>query len=356
MITVMLKPVSSLCNLSCQYCYYKGVHSDNVKTTDSVMLVDTVELLASQFKSAGVKKIAIGFHGGEPLIAGHEFYRQFFSIMDYSGIDCVYSIQTNATILDYDLLKLFKQNRVLVGVSIDGLKLLHDRNRRFHNGSGSYDIVKKNISLFQKEGLCVNCLTVVDDLISINIKKVYEALKKMRLRWFQFIPPLPFTTKITADEYAFFLHSLWDLYVSDIMSDNRISIRWFDAVLSRALGKTVYSCAAGGKCIITPVIEKNGDVYPCDFFCTAEWKLGNLWDTDLFSILNSNTLSAFMSFAGDKGFCNKCEVFYLCGGICYAYRDSYLCPAVRRFLIAREKQIVSLAGYIKHAFGEAIGK
>lgn len=56
-----------------------------------------------------------------------------------------YNITTNGTIVDERLLKLFQENHFRVSISIDGIEKIHDLNRKYVSGKGSFEDITANV-------------------------------------------------------------------------------------------------------------------------------------------------------------------------------------------------------------------
>src|SRR5262249_45062585 len=57
------------------------------------------------------------------------------------GKQVEFSLTTNATLLTPELIDFFEAHRFGLSISMDGPKLIHDRNRRSVGGKGTYDVV-----------------------------------------------------------------------------------------------------------------------------------------------------------------------------------------------------------------------
>ena len=92
-----------------------------------------------------------------------------------------------------------------------------------------------------------------------------------------------------------------------------------------------------------PVIEYNGDFYPCDHYVGTNNLAGNILTTPLHTLLESPGQLSFGSAKSETlpGFCRKCEVLDLCNGACPKDRIietpdgepglNYLCEGYRLF-------------------------
>jgi uncharacterized protein len=88
-----------------------------------------------------VRRIRVVLHGGEPLLAGHEFIDLAATVINetvgaVAAVDIV--VQTNGVLLEEPMLDLLRRKGIRVGVSLDGGPTTHDRNRRYANGKGSF--------------------------------------------------------------------------------------------------------------------------------------------------------------------------------------------------------------------------
>jgi uncharacterized protein len=74
---IFVKPVGALCNLRCKYCYYlekKALYPDNGAF---IMSDDILErYIVQHIGASNEETINFSWHGGEPLIAGIDFFRK----------------------------------------------------------------------------------------------------------------------------------------------------------------------------------------------------------------------------------------------------------------------------------------
>ena len=85
---------------------------------------------------------------GEPLLRGLKFFEQAIKYQKQyvrENTKVCNSLQTNGYMLDEEWCRFFSENNFLLGISLDGIKLTHDKFRHTKTGEGSYDKIKKNI-------------------------------------------------------------------------------------------------------------------------------------------------------------------------------------------------------------------
>lgn len=123
-VSVMLKPSSSACNLKCKYCFYSNVSSERAEFFKGMMSDETAENVISKALSfADSSQVYFTFQGGEPLLRGVDFFKRFVSkvkALNIKNSPVTLCVQTNGTLIDDEWCRFFKDNNVLVGVSLDG--------------------------------------------------------------------------------------------------------------------------------------------------------------------------------------------------------------------------------------------
>ena len=336
-LTILIKPASSLCNMHCAYCFYADVSAHRAVHSYGIMTEEVLETLTRRAFAAAERSLTFVFQGGEPLLAGLDFFRTVIALQkkyNSRGIAVYNTLQTNGTLIDNEFAVFFAENRFLVGVSLDGDRVLHDTYRRFPNGSGSYDRVLAGIDLLQKHGVDFNILAVISKKSAENPAAVYESLKKYR--YLQFIPLIDDFGSAGAEfspdaaAYGRFLTETFALYHRDIMRGTYVSVRDFDSYIHMVRGLPPSSCAMQGRCGGYFTVEADGGVYPCDFYVTDEYKIGNITESSFFSLAKSEKLRDFVvSSVCTEEKCRGCTWFSLCRGGCRRHREPF--PSVTRF-------------------------
>lgn len=101
--------------------------------------------------SIDAKEIGIGFYGGEPLIE-FELIKEIVAYAKevFTGKPILFSMTTNGSLLNEEIIKFLKENGFNLMISLDGPKEVNDQNRIFPDGSGTFDVVMNNIKLIAK--------------------------------------------------------------------------------------------------------------------------------------------------------------------------------------------------------------
>ncbi len=345
-VSLLIKPASSLCNMRCRYCFYEDeAQSRAVKSSGMMTRETAADLIQKALDHAGPQgSIRFLFQGGEPTLAGADFFRFFTREAEQrnrSRIPISYGIQTNGYRVDRELMELFRQYRFLVGVSLDGNKALHDHNRLDAAGRGTYQTVAETAKTMASMGIEVNLLCVVTRTCARNPQKVYKAMKELGFRFFQFIPCLdPLAEQrgaldysLTPELYGKFLCAVFDCWYADWRAGQYVSIRFFEDMVYNLMGLDCSTCASSGRCGQYLVIESDGSAYPCDFYCLDEWYLGNLQESSVAGLLGSPKALEFLAGSRNPQ-CRSCPWYAACRGGCkrdYHGEQNYYCPAFQRF-------------------------
>ncbi|HBL83624.1 MAG: anaerobic sulfatase maturase [Clostridiales bacterium GWF2_38_85] len=330
-ITLLIKPVSGLCNLRCKYCFYADVVGNRQNPQYDIMDEGTLETVVRKAFAYSDRYCFFMFQGGEPTLAGLDFYKKLIylqKLYNRNNLIIQNSIQTNSIILTEEWIEFFHDNNFLVGLSLDGTEEIHNSFRTDAAGNGTYNRVIESIKLLEKYKVDYNILCVVTNKVAQNGKAVYHALK--RYRHLQFIPCLDDLDGTECDfslkskNYGEFLKITFDEYYNDIKNNSYTSVRNFDNYVRILNGNAPENCSMSGKCSYYFVIDGNGSVYPCDFFAFDKWKIGDVKNDSFIRMTKSDTVTKFVDdplHINEK--CENCRWFFLCKGGCRRNREPF---------------------------------
>lgn len=360
-ITLLIKPASDLCNMRCEYCFYKDVSAHRRQKESRVMSLDTARVLIEK----AVDAVSIGgtihfmFQGGEPMLAGLAFFQHFIEMENRyagTGIKFTHSIQTNGLLLDAQWANFFAKHDFLVGISIDGDEILHDNFRRDAAGEGTYHRIIRGLKQLQSQGVQTNFLCVVTGQMAKKPQRIYRNLVALGRQPMQFIPCLdPLDEKrgamaysLTKEGYGKFLCGLFDCWYADWKRGNYVTIRNFEDHLRGLLRMPPASCSASGGCGHYLLVEGNGDLYPCDFYATEQWRMGNIRERSIEQALASEVSVRFVQAGAVRPKeCADCIYMSLCRGGCKRDFDengsNYYCAAYRVFFTYAIERLEEMA-------------
>jgi uncharacterized protein len=148
------------CNIDCSYCYLPH------RTSKQRMSLELAEQIFSRLLTFPTIQDTVGlvWHAGEPMVLPVAYYEDMFALVQRLAgpkLDVLHSIQTNGTLLTDDWCDLIGKWRVNLGLSIDGPKQFHDLNRKYRNGSGSFDHAARGLRRLKERGLPFYVISVL---------------------------------------------------------------------------------------------------------------------------------------------------------------------------------------------------
>lgn len=357
--TSMVKPVGSLCNMRCKYCYYldKAALYDYRQPLMSDELLE--RYIRANIEGNNSPVIAFAWHGGEPLLAGKEFFRKAVALeQKYAeGRTVENSIQTNGLLLDDEWCAIFRDNNFLVGVSIDGPEHIHDAHRVDAGGQPTFARVIKGIERLYRNRVEYNTLTTVNIHSEGRGAEVYNFLRGISV-FMQFLPVAellcdgriqsPEAQKadiapwsVSAKGFGEFMCDVFDIWVKKDVG--RRYVQLFDATLALMVGVQPSVCSLCETCGSGLTVEHNGDVYCCDHFVYPEYKIGNIHTDRLADLAYCDRQFEFgvAKRALLPRECRHCKFYNLCHGGCPKHRfiddnrgeygKNYLCEGYKHF-------------------------
>lgn len=329
-ISILIKPASSACNMKCKYCFYFDVASKrNIKNSGVMSEIVIKKIIDSAFKTVNNGIVNFSFQGGEPTLASIDYFYFFINYVNYINNknyknQVNYFIQTNGLLIEEKWTKLFKNNNFLVGLSLDIIESIHDKFRVDYLSKATFNKVTETKKLFEKYSVDYNILTVLTYELSKYPKEVYEYIKKQNIKYIQFIPCLSPLNKLNEEysikpkDFASFYNTIFNLWKDDFINGDYYSVSFFDNIIPM-IGKNhpPFTCGLNGKCQSQIVVENNGDVYPCDFYCEDKYKIGNILDDDFYNFINSKVAKDFINEKRNiSKMCNSCNFHNVCGAGC----------------------------------------
>ena len=363
-VNILVKPASSACNMACRYCFYRDVSCRREEEFQGMLSPDTMEAVVAGAMEYAEGSCSFLFQGGEPTLAGLDFYRQVVGLAEnYAkpGVKVSYSIQTNGYRLDEDWCAFFRKHSFLVGVSLDGPADLHNWNRPDQRGKNTFNRVMRSLTLLQRFGVDHSILCVLTGRSARSIDRIYRFYRKQGFDHLQFIPCLePLGQErgresyhLSVEEYGDFLIRIFDLWYQDLQRGEYVSIRHLDNWLHILLGGQPESCGMVGRCSIQFVVEGDGGVYPCDFYVLDPLRLGTVGVDSFAQMAQSPVAQDFLQCSHPvPQACARCPWYPLCRNGCRRDRvllpdglpgQTYFCPALRRFFSQRGRQLEQAA-------------
>ena len=351
---VFVKPTGSICNLGCRYCYY--LEKDQLYPEDESFKMPEPILenyIAQHIEASPDDTISFSWHGGEPTLLGLEYFRRIVELQrKHKPRDktILNGVQTNGTLLNDEWCNFFAKEGFAVGISIDGPKELHNRFRVTKDDHPTFEQVMRGYRLLQKHGVYTDVLCVVN---SVNVHQplaIYRFFKELNAQYITLLPcvdPQQDTESgvsdlsVPSEAWGRFLCTVFDEWVREDIG--RVKIQIFEEALRTAFNQEHSLCIFRPTCGDIPVLEHNGDFYSCDHYVTPEHLLGNIQQTPLVEMIESQTQRVFgeNKLSSLPRYCLDCSVREMCNGECpkNQFTDTpdgehglnYLCTGYKQF-------------------------
>jgi uncharacterized protein len=393
---VMIKPGGSTCNLDCDYCFYLSKETLPGGPGSGRMSDEVLERFIQEY-IAGVTgpEVVFSWQGGEPTLLGLEFFRKVVVLeKKYArpGQKIENDLQTNGTLINEEWCAFLKENRFLVGLSLDGPRDIHDRYRVTKGRRPTFDKVMSTVRLLKQSGVPFNTLTCVNRFSGRRPLDVYRFLRdEVGSTYLQFIPiveykgfertaphkwnnaalprdgdpearpghPNSIVTDWSVDpeDWGYFLCRTFDRWLSNDVG--RILVNHFETLVSQHLGLGSQVCIYGEFCGKGIAVEHDGDVYACDHYVYPEYRLGNIQGSQLGRMVFSRTQVQF-GYAKNEAlpqYCRQCPYLSDCWGECPKNRViltptgepglNYLCRGFKQYFAHAIPEVERIAAGLR---------
>jgi uncharacterized protein len=390
---LLAKPAGAACNLSCKYCFF--LSKENLYPEQESPLMDEKtlgEYIRQLMETTAGPEVQVSWQGGEPMLRGLNFFRRSVDLANlyrrpHQSIH--HTIQTNGTLIDDQWASFFKRHNYLVGLSIDGPRELHDAYRIGKDGGGTFDGAIRGWNILQKHAVDVNILCTIHAANADHPLEVYRFFRdELNAKYIQLIPIVERATPETiaaanrgwgglkgkdrplykqegslvtertvpSEKFGSFLTSIFDEWVKRDVGT--VYVTTFDVALGSWIGQH-NSCIIAPTCGAALVLEHNGDLYSCDHFVEPEYRLGNVNETPLGTLISSEKQRRFGQNKYDTlpKYCRECPVLFACYGECPRNRFiqtpdgeeglNYLCAGYKSFFTHIEIPMKTMAGLLR---------
>jgi len=348
------KPIGSICNLNCDYCYYLKKESlypeeKSFRMPDGIL----EEYILQHIATCSDPVIGFAWHGGEPTLLGLDYFHKIVELQRKhrpSNRRIVNGIQTNGTLLDEDWCRFLAKEGFSVGISLDGPQEVHDCHRLTKGGKPTHSQAIRGYELLRKHRVACDILCVVHSHNVHRPTEIYRFFKQIKASYIGFLPLVETRPEtdgavssctVPSDAFGAFLCTIFDEWMSQDIG--QVKIQMVEETAATALGQEHTLCIFKKTCGDVPVIEHNGDFFACDHFVDKEHLLGNIRETRLVDLIEGPAQRAFGQAKWDTlpRYCVECEVLPLCNGGCPKDRIlrtpdgeaglNYLCAGYKRF-------------------------
>lgn len=284
----------------------------------AVMLENALDYMAAVATETKTSKVGITFHGGEPLMASHEYWHAALRGLDarFGKENCRISLQSNLWRLDGTLCDLFRKFNVEIGTSLDGPEAITDSQR----GQGYFQRTVAGIHRAREHGLEVGCIATFTPRAVSKWREIFDFFLSKHLGFsiHPAVRPLGGSNSfvISPEDYTRLHRELLAAYI-----ENRrdITVSSLDQICQSVATGEGKVCTFRDCLGMFLAIDPDGGIYPCQRLAgKAKYRLGHLEERPSLSMLLHSPVA--INFASReervRKDCAVCPHLLYCKGGC----------------------------------------
>lgn len=263
--------ITNLCNMRCTYCYENGKIKRNYSASieDIDRIIEFIVHRASEEKKD--KALVINIHGGEPLLVFDKIVYFFNESRNkLKGYNLSYNIVTNGTLLNREKVFWLNQNMNTISLSLDGYEEIHDRNRKYVDGRGTFQDIMSRLNHCDLDKRKVRIRMTVK---SNTVHALADSISYFcELGFLTIIPSLDYEDQGWNSEKLVCLESQLKKVKLQYRNNQSVMIGMIDR---KELKRKTFCGGGINKFDILP----NGDIYPCTIVAgLEEYKIGDIFN------------------------------------------------------------------------------
>ncbi len=309
---IMIVPTLG-CPSDCSYCWSseEGSH---------VMSIETIEEIVGWLKDFRSEPITFTFHGGEPLLAGYDFYKKALPLLtdELKDFKPALAIQTNLWCMVDELAELFAEYNIPIGSSLDGPKEIND----FQRGEGYFEKTMKGYKIAKAHGLKVSFISTFTSYSIDFMEDVFNFFLEndLNLKLHPSLPSLrdenPEKWALSPEKYGELLIYLLDQYLENI---DRIELKNIDHLCKNVFTRRGTVCTFVDCMGDTFAVGPEGSIYPCyRFVGMPEYVMGSVYNHPSVEDLQRSKPAMLLQEFKDRvdTECAHCNYIKFCRGGC----------------------------------------
>ncbi len=309
---VMLIPTLG-CPSKCHYCWSSDEQSPR-------MSIGTVKEVVEWLKEFRDEQVTFTFHGGEPLLAGADFYREALPMLadGLQHLNPTFALQTNLWLMTPELAQVLAQYSIPIGSSIDGPEEICDHQR----GNGYFKKTMRGYEIARANGLHVRFICTFTRQSVQSKEEIFDFFlrNKFTLKLHPALPSLrsdaPDEWALPPEEYGELLVFLLDKYLEHMDTIEVMNINDLCRCVFTRRGSvcTFVNCLGN-----TLAVGPDGSIYPCyRFVGMPEWVMANVSARPSMDDLTASAawkrMQQFQDYVDEH--CRECAHTDYCRGGC----------------------------------------
>lgn len=335
--------VTTACNLECLYCQAR-----QSECCGRYMDRDTALRAVDIALSAPSSHISIEFQGGEPLL-NFEIIRDAVehAIDNAKGKTIEFTVVSNLTLITDEMLEFFATHDVTLSTSLDGAPSLHNHNRPYSDGTGSYETLLLAIERVRKAGIPLGAIQTTTSASLVQARQIVDTYCSLGFDNVFIRPLTPLGRASEAWEHVGYQPEEFSAFYREVLRYivdlNKRGIHIKEGHASIVLPKILFGnptnymelrspCGAG---IGQMAYHVDGNVFTCDEgrmlyeMGDSSFKLGNVWENSYKDMVRCSVCRVASVSSAVESVPGCCDCVYqpYCG----------LCPVVN---VARQADLL----------------
>lgn len=336
-ITSFLVKVASRCNLDCDYCYVYHHADQTWRSMPQLLSLEDqqafADRLAEYVVETRITKVAVIFHGGEPLLAGAEPLCAFARLIRQqvgSEVSVDVGLQTNGLLLNEAALELFDAEDIGVSLSLDGPQAINDLHRTSRRGRSSFAKVEAALERLKRHPKIFAGVIAVVDASSDPEELLAFFAQHAPPRLDFLLPDAHHKRPPPGRDIDPELYVRWQIRAFDAWFDrySSLPIRTFEGILDAVLGLPSGTDAFGFGDVSLISVETDGTYHDLDVLKVVGNGTqlgGSVRDTAIATMAASGALQQHRRLLSKEGLCEQCQacsIVEICGGGAVPHRWS----------------------------------
>lgn len=336
LITDAYLTITQNCNLACKYCFVLK----KPKKMSLRIAIDSADFLAKNAKVSNSRP-SIVFFGGEPLLEWEDVVKPLILyIRQKYGGDFSLSLTTNGTLLDEEKLSLMVRNKVGLLFSMDGDKKTQNNNRKFRNGSSSFEVLKEKFDIIHQYYPFITFRSTTDNDNTNEFVENYKfAVENGFKSVFNTVNVFAEWTEKQQEDLKLQVNKLGEYYYDLIKNGSEVIFSPLNRMFNKLkfiektvkLGKyrnVAEELLANGRCGLgadsSVGIDTDGYIYSCHMMSGNDtlgdkFRIGHIYkganNEKRMELAKIYSMKDVVS-QGGKEFCKKCKLYPVCDGSC----------------------------------------
>lgn len=309
MYTLTLE-INQICNFKCSYCY---LGEKNGKVMSEDVAYAGIDLALLNVQKHQDKRLWVDFVGGEALLS----FEMICKIVRYiekqilrKDITVNYSITTNGSIMNKEILRFFIDKKVHIKLSIDGDKMIHNRNRKLLSGKGSFELIEKNLISFKlyEKYTSIN-IQAAHVITHNNYKEIFYSVRYLvdKLGFNIIDSSLDNTEKWSRDELDILANEWEKIICYYLLKYKQKEPFLWGAILDMMKYEKSQKISYCGVGLVRIYVRYDGRIYGCAANLSESGLIGNVW-----SGFTIKRIEMLRNIQRGKGLCRECDFGVIC--------------------------------------------